>query len=797
MKSYSLNRGWRFAPSFDNNFIKGEFGDTRFIDVEIPHNVKDVPYNYFDEESYQFVSCYYKSIEADKTWQGKACLLCFEAVGHYAEVYINGKLAIAHSGGYTSFEVDIEPYLDWDSANLIVVKVDSTERPDIPPFGNVIDYLCYGGIYREVTMRILQKSYLKAARIASYDALKAPKIGIKLDFSSPAVKDVDCTVKDAVGNIVKSFTIQVNGASYADVKESIENPVLWSTNNPYLYTVELNYNGDTYSYRTGFREARFTKKAFYLNGVKTKIIGLNRHQSYPYVGYAMPQSAQFADAEYLKSLGVNLVRTSHYPDSRHFLDRCDELGLMVFTEIPGWQHISKREDWRDNCVKNVSEMIFDDYNHPSIILWGVRINESGDDNELYAKTNAVAHELDDTRQTGGVRCIPQSKLLEDVYTFNDFIHSGGKRAITPKFIVCGNKPLLITEHNGHMYPTKRFDHEKKRQEHMLRHARVINATFKSKKTAGCIGWCMSDYNTHKDFGSGDKICYHGVSDMFRIDKLAGVLYKSQQDDYPVLEVSSNMEIGDVAGGQVGTVYMVTNCDTVKLYKNGDLINTFNIANMAKKSDLRYMPHPPIILDDIIGTQIEKDNSFKLSKHACKKLKKFLLAIKKYGTIPAVLRMPLTVLGLIIRYRIGIEDFTNLFGKYATGWGDKSAGYTFVGIKNGESITCEKSAAQYAVLHAHADKTALTEAETYDVTRVVVTALSNCGAPLPYCNEFFNIETDGNIAVIGDNCCALLGGARAFWLKTTGKSGKASVKISSAIGTQTIEFDVKANKIIEL
>lgn len=797
MRTFNFNRGWHFAAKFEEKFIEGDFGDCSFIDVEIPHNVKDVPYNYFDEESYQFVSCYYKQFYADKEWQGKACILKFEAVAHYAEVYVNGKFALSHSGGYTSFETDIEPYLIYGEENLIVVKVDSTERNDIPPFGNVIDYLCYGGIYREVSLAILEKSYIKHARISSYDTLKSPKIGIKLDFSSPALKDVECVIKNADDVTVSTFVIPSNGESYVEYKKPIANPTLWSIENPYLYTVELIYNGDLYHYRMGFRDVKFTKNSFYLNGIKTKIIGLNRHQSYPYVGYAMPRSAQIADAEYLKDLGVNLVRTSHYPNSKHFLNRCDELGLMVFTEIPGWQHVSKREDWRENCINSVSEMIYDDYNHPSIIIWGVRINESGDDNELYTKTNAVAHKLDDTRQTGGVRCIPQSNLLEDVYTFNDFIHSGGKRALTPKFIVCGNKPLLITEHNGHMFPTKRYDHEKKRQEHMLRHARVINATFKSKNTSGCIGWCMSDYNTHKDFGSGDKICYHGVSDMFRIDKLAAKLYRAQQDRYPVLEVSSNMEIGDVAGGQVGDVYMITNCEKVNLYKNGVLINTFEISKLAKKSNLKHMTHPPIALDDIIGTQIEKDNQFKLSPHACKRLKKFLLAIKKYGTIPAVIRMPLTVLGLMIRYGIGIEDFTNLFGKYATSWGDKSAGYTFEGFKNNETVKCEKSAAQCAVLKISADSTKLVENETYDVTRVEVNAISHCGTPLPYCNETFNVQTSDNIEVIGDTECALIGGARAFWIKTVGKTGKATVTVSSKIGQVALELDIDKKNILEL
>ena len=166
----------------------------------------------------------------------------------------------------------------------------------------------------------------------------------------------------------------------------------------------------------GFREAQFRRDGFYLNGRKLKIRGLNRHQCFPYVGYAMPESMQKRDADLLKrELGVNAVRTSHYPQSHYFLDRCDELGLLVFTELPGWQHIGDAA-WKEQAVENVRDMVRQYRNHPSVILWGVRINESQDDDGFYAETNRVARSLDPSRQTGGVSANKKSSLLEDVYT---------------------------------------------------------------------------------------------------------------------------------------------------------------------------------------------------------------------------------------------------------------------------------------------------------------------------------------------------------------------------------------------
>ena len=227
------------------------------------------------------------------------------------------------------------------------------------------------------------------------------------------------------------------------------------------------------------------------------------------------------------------VRTSHYPQSHHFIDECDRRGLLVFTEIPGWQHIGG-EDWKAQAVENTREMVQQYRNHPSIILWGVRINESRDDDELYRLTNGVAHELDPSRPTSGVRDRVKSSFLEDVYAYNDFSHKGDnagclkKKKSTPD----RKKGQLISEFNGHMFPTKSFDCEDHTTEHMLRHARVMNAYYKEKDIAGGFGWCMFDYNTHQDFGSGDRICYHGVTDMFRNKKPAGELYFAQQEAEP-------------------------------------------------------------------------------------------------------------------------------------------------------------------------------------------------------------------------------------------------------------------------
>ncbi len=788
----NLNYDWKYKESYEDNCNEVNLDEKDYISVNIPHTVKEIPFNDFDEGMYQFVSSYRKHVFIDKDLEGKKLILEFEAVANMADVYVNGNLAFSHKGPYTAFSGDITKFVKFGEDNLISLRVDSTEREEIPPFGNIVDYLVYGGIYREVYIYVHEDNYVDKLFLTPIDVLKEPKLSVKCKFNK-AINTTPLSIEIFFeDNLVAKKIINAEGEEVEEIFE-IKGAELWDIDNPNLYTVKVDLNGDKVEDKVGLRECKFTKHGFFLNGQKIMLRGLNRHQSYPYVGNAMPASAQIADAEFLKfNLGVNLARTSHYPNSKHFLRRCDEIGLLVFTEIPGWQFISQNEEWRGICLQHVEEMITQCYNHPSIILWGVRINESPDDDELYLKTNALAHSLDKSRQTSGVRCIVQSHLLEDVYAFNDFSHSGKTMKILPKFIVTKTKnPLIISEHNGHMFPTKTYDHEKKRLEHALRHARVMNAAYKSKGHSAVIGWCMSDYNTHKDFGSGDKICYHGVTDMFRIEKMAAYLYKSQQDKYPVLEISSNMEIGDSAGGHVGNVYMFTNCDEIRLYKNGVYINTFDMAKERKKSEFKYLPYPPVILEDIIGNQLEHEEH-NFTKNDAKRVKKALLDIKKYAPFRAAVRNFPMLLKAFIKYKLDIGGMTDMYGKYVTSWGGKQVSYKFEGYIDGKKVAeVEKGAVSKASLYVKADKEELIESDTYDVTRIEIKALSQYGNVLPYDNSVIKVETNENLEVIGPKDVALQGGQIAIWVKTIGKEGKGIVKISNEkLGDKQIEISTK-------
>ena len=608
-KIIPLNNDWKFSSEFKEQDIKNNDGLSLYETVILPHTNVELPLNYFDETDFQFICCYKKEIVVDEKYKDKLIYVHFEAVMAYAKVYLNGEFLGEHKGGYTEFDILLNPALNFGNKNILTVVADSTEREDIPPFGGQIDYLTYGGIYREVQLKIVEPIHINNIFCKPQNVLEEKKnlivdtfihnqnkeaksLNLKIYLFDSGKTLAQATVeKQLSGSVDELITLNL---------ENFEGIELWDIDNPNLYTVNVELEGlDSDNRKIGFRTAEFTPDGFLLNGKLVKIMGLNRHQAYPYVGYAMPERVQKKDADILKNeLSLNLVRTSHYPQSRHFLDRCDEIGLLVFEEIPGWQHIGN-EEWKQVAIHNVKEMIERDWNHPSIILWGVRINESPDDHDFYVRTNEMAQKLDSTRQTGGVRCNLFSELIEDVYTMNDFSLNGGNVAIKGQNEITGldyNVPYMVTEYNGHMYPTKKQDPEERHNEHSIRHLRVIDAGKADKNISGTIGWCTFDYNTHKDFGAGDKVCHHGVMDMFRLPKFAAYAYTSQIDPdiKPVLEPVTVWARGEKNECLVSPLLIHTNCDKIDFYYGGKFIKTYFPA----RSLFKGLEYPPVIIEEV-------------------------------------------------------------------------------------------------------------------------------------------------------------------------------------------------------
>ena len=801
-----LNDDWLFTEQFEDSLMAPEYPENTLQPVRLPHTCKETPFHYFDESLYQMVSGYRRHLLIPADWQGKRILLTFEGAAHDSTVFCNGKKVGEHHCGYTAFTVDLTDSVLYGQDNLLCVRLDSRENLNVPPFGYVIDYMTYGGIYRDVRLEVKEKVSLSDIFVHT-----------AIDFrSSPVTAQItsEITLTESNGNVTirqyympkstaagqgswnllceQTVSADTNCDKEIALTAAITDPLLWDTEEANLYILKTQlYQDNTILDETettfGIREAVFKKDGFYLNGRKLRICGLNRHQSFPYVGYAMPKSMQRLDADLLKKeLGLNAVRTSHYPQSHYFLERCDELGLLVFTEFPGWQHIGDYA-WKAQAVANAEDMIRQYRNHPSIILWGIRINESPDDDAFYEKTNAVAHKLDPSRPTGGVRAMKKSHLLEDVYTYNDFLHDGEMPGCDPKKKVTSDmeKPYLISEYNGHMYPTKAFDNEERRSEHAIRHANVLDAVAGQPDIAGSFGWCMFDYNTHKDFGSGDRICYHGVMDMFRNPKLAANIYACEQEQTPVLEITSSMDIGEHPGCNRGNIYILSNADSVKMYKNDRFIKEY----LPEMSPYKHLKHGPILIDDFIGDSLAQNERFR-PKHA-KEITDAMNLVARGSLNHIPKRLYLTALKLLLIYHIDFAEVTRLYTKYIGDWGGTATIYRFDAIKDGKVVkSVTKEPVREIRLEAEADHTILTEQHSYDVALVRIRAVDDHGNVLPFYQEPVRLIAEGDISIIGPDTIALQGGMGGTYVKSTGRSGRGALLLQSkTAGEIRIPFQI--------
>lgn len=770
----SLCSGWQFAESWSEEFLSGA---VEAEDVRLPHTVRELPLHYAGPEDYEMLCGYRRVLHIPAEYEGKRLFLQFDGAAHIASVFVNGRETVTHRCGYTAFRVEITGLVRYGADNLVAVRLDCTENPAIPPFGFVIDYLTYGGLYREVWLDVREQAYIEDIFVTTP---AAGRVRAVLTVSG-GQQHVRLRVLDGGACLAEC------GGDGSEFDVSVPNAAQWSPEHPKLYTLEAMLdNGDTQRVSFGFRTAEFRADGLYLNGERVFMRGLNRHQSYPYIGYAAPESLQREDARILKhELGCNAVRTSHYPQSRYFIDECDREGLLVFTELPGWQHIGG-EEWKTQAVENVREMIMQYRNHPSIVLWGVRINESVDDDDLYRRTNALAHELDPSRATSGVRYLEKSSLLEDVYSYNDFSHCGDNAGVKPKRKVTPdmNRALIVSEHNGHMFPTKSFDPWEKRQAQALRHARVLNDAAADGEHAGCFGWCMFDYPTHKDFGSGDRVCYHGVMDAFRNPKTAAALYASQSGETPVLEVGSPMDIGDYAAGDTGKVYVFTNADEVALYKNDRYVTSF------RPSGWSGLTHGPVLADDTIGCLLNTQEGFTGAKE--KLLHDCLVSAGKHGLANMPLGDKLKMLRCMAMYKLTFADGVKLYGKYVGNWGGEATRWRFDGIRDGRTVaSCTRAPGKHLHIEARVSSTALTERASYDMAAVRIRLLDEYGNTASYAQLPVELETGGVIGIAGPHTVTAEGGMCGTYVRSLGRAGSGTLTLRvQELESVKIEFTVR-------
>lgn len=725
----SLNLNWLFKDDFKPEYIALERYDG-FETVHVPHTVREIPYDCFDETVFCFLSTYVRFFELPEL-DGRRVVVEFEGVSACYEMYVNGVKVASHKGAYSTALFDITAFVH-EGRNRLLLMVDSNERDDVPPTGSTVDYLLYGGIYRDVTLYVLEEAYITRAlfryTLDGAQPTAAPEVFI--DNAGPAFTGEIQLRVSRDGRPFHSYTrkvqVSAGAGSVTLEEEQLPEAALWDLDSPVLYDVEtvLLCDGralDSHAARVGFRTVGVQADGFLLNGRKVKLIGLNRHQSYPYVGYAMGKRPQQRDADILKNeLNANIVRCSHYMQSRYFLDRCDELGLMVFEEIPGWGYIGGA-DYKAVSFNDLEDMVLGHFNHPSIVIWGTRLNESPDDDEFYTETNRRCKQMDLTRPTSGVRWHKNSPLLEDIYSYNDYTPVSPREPFYGEFLlqepqaVTGlpfKVPYLVSEHTAPLVCTKPGDSAMRQERLALYHASVLSRVLCNDGYLGAIGWCMFDYNTHHDHSRQEKICYHGVLDMFRVPKWAAYLYRSQKDptDEVVLQPCSVIGRGERTEA-VTPFFVLTNCDYIDVTLSTDKTRRF-----YPSSRFPGLAHPPIEVS-------ESD----------------------------VFWQPFWEGSVIVGY---------------------------VGGKEAARITCHKNP-YLAELDVSADDTEL-YCDRVDETRVVCTFRDTDGMRMLHHFGVGSIRVEGDIELIGPDTVPVLGGTIAFWVKTKplGRKGEARIHVSA-------------------
>ncbi|KGO94616.1 glycoside hydrolase family 2 TIM barrel-domain containing protein [Flavobacterium subsaxonicum] len=579
--------------------------------------------------------CWYKKDFSIAT-KDKKSFLYFEGVMHETEVFINNKPVFKHKGGYTPFTVDVTPYVTTGN-NTVSLKVNNHDNAVIPPGKPIkeLDFNYYGGMYRNVYLITTNPLYITDAIAANktagggvalhfdeVDASKAIgklKVHVKNDSDANRQITVKAVLTDSDGNkqefrSAAAIDVAKNADVTATIDIDVESPKLWGIANPQLYTLDVSLfsNGvevDRYTTKTGIRKIAITADGFFLNNEKLFINGTNRHQEYPYVGYAISDEAQYRDAVKIKNAGFDFVRLSHYPQSEAFLNACDELGILVMDCISGWQFFGEGE-FLTNSYQEIRDLARRDRNHPSVIIWEVSLNESNMSEAYMKEANKILREE-----------LPYNDIYTAGWMDNanyDLFIPARQHGKAPEYwnnYSKGDRKILVAEYGDWEYYAQnagfnqtQFGNlkEEERTSRQLRNSgekrllqqaynfeEAYNSNLMGKNTIGHANWLMFDYNR----GYSPDLESSGISDIFRIPKFANYFYQSQRDPQqqlaPVLNSGPMVQIAsywDAASSPNVTVF--SNCDEVALYLNDVLVE----KKQAAKGKAVLLAHPSIVFN---------------------------------------------------------------------------------------------------------------------------------------------------------------------------------------------------------
>lgn len=635
--THDFNKNWQFARGIDTTVtddLFNEDGEVEWEDITLPHTANIEPL-VISNQQWQGTAFYRKYFEIAPEDSNKYVAVKFGAAMHEADIWLNGEKLAKHKGGYLPFVIDITNEISVDEQNVLLVKLNNEDNPTIPPGKPVenLDFNYFSGLYRSTYLLIDDKLHIS-------DPIAADRIaagGVRVNYSDISEESANINVQTDVSNFysdqqeasIKATLQDESGVVVAEQQTDpkivpadsntlfqqslqVSTPNLWSPDDPYLYTftVELSRGNqliDKKQQHIGIRTIDFNENnQFLLNGEPLQLRGTNRHQSYPYIGYALSDNAQYRDAYKIKEAGFNFIRTAHYPPSPAFLDAADELGLLFMNAIPGWQFFGD-EEFQNLAKRDIRQMIRRDRNHPSIIIWEASLNESEMDKPFMDRANEIVHEelpFEDTYSSGWIDYtydifIPARQHAEPPVYWNDYSK---------------DKPLFIAEYGDWEYYAQnagfnqdefedlqeeernsrqlRRDGQRRLTQQALNFQEAHNSNLQGP-AFGDANWVMYDYNR----GYADNLEASGIRDIFRIPKFANYFYQSQAGP----NLDSEAEFGRPMI-YIANYWSDPDYKTVKVYSNAEEVELFHNG----KSLARHAPdsgrvstnlnHPPFTFE---------------------------------------------------------------------------------------------------------------------------------------------------------------------------------------------------------
>ncbi len=632
---YTINDGWKFTKGSPFEAQLTGCDDSSWETVNIPHtwNDKDA-----DDETpgfYRGPVWYRKQLFIDKSQEGRRAVIYFEGANQEVRFYLNGQFVGEHKGGYTRFCFDITSHLRYGQENLFAIYVNNVYNPNIPPLS--ADFTFFGGIYRDVYLQFMNPVHIATNDYASSGVyIRTPEVNnsaASVEITTLLTNDmpqateirVENIICDADGKEVKKTQAEVKlaaGETKADIskKIKIDSPRLWDIDDPYRYMVYTRILDkrkgtllDEVVNPLGLRWFKFdSEKGFFLNGKGRKLIGTARHQDYFQKGNALRDELHVQDVLLLKEMGGNYLRVSHYPQDPVIMEMCDKLGIVTSVEIPVVNAVTETEEFLHNSVEMAKEMVRQDFNRPSVMIWG-HMNEiflrrpytEGKQLEDYYRfTEKVARALEATiREEDPSRYTMMAyhnmpQYYEDAHLteipmiqgwnlyqgwyepdINEF-----QRLLDRAHKVYKGKVLMVTEYGPgvdprvHSYQPERFDFS---QEYgLVYHKHYLNEMMKRPFIAGSSLWNLNDFYSESRVDAVPHVNNKGVVGLNREKKDVYWFYKTALSRRPIL-VIGNREWKS-RGGVVNTAQKEC-IQSVPVFSNAEEVELFvNNKSLGKK-----------------------------------------------------------------------------------------------------------------------------------------------------------------------------------------------------------------------